>query len=241
MLEIIATSAQDALMIAEGGADRIELVSSLSEGGLTPGYDVMRQVISAVNIPVNVMIRPHSASFIYSEVDLLCMIEGIEQAKACSANGVVFGMLTADEEVDLPSLERLLKYCGELEVTFHRAIDDAADILAATRLVAATPIRRVLSSGGSGESGGLGAGTNPGRATENLATLCQMQAILSVRGKALLVGGGVNQQNCRSILESTGARELHVGTGVRYGFSPHGAIDLAAVQNLVQTLKASQK
>jgi len=235
MLEIIATSVQDALIIAEGNADRIELVSALSEGGLTPSYDVMRQVISAANIPVNVMIRPHSTGFIYSEEDLLGMIEDIRQARNYGANGIVFGMLTADGSVDLPILARLLAHCEGLEVTFHRAIDEAADILAATNLVAATPIRRVLSSGGSG--GSEGPGTRPGRATENLATLGQMQAILSAQGKALLVGGGVTLENCQHILQSTGALELHVGTGVRHGLSPHGTIDLTAVQELVRTLK----
>ena len=92
MLEIIATTVQDALIIAEGGADRIELVSALSEGGLTPSYGLMRQAINAANIPVNVMIRPHSAGFVYDEADLLCMIEDIKQARASGANGVVFGI-----------------------------------------------------------------------------------------------------------------------------------------------------
>lgn len=229
MLEIIATTVGDALLIEEGGADRIELVSALSEGGLTPSYGLMRQVISAVNIPVNVMIRPHSASFIYDEADLLCMIEDIKQANASGANGVVFGMLTADGNIDLPHLERLLEYCEGLEVTFHRVIDETADILAATRRVATTPIRRILSSGGS----------NPGRAEGHLEVLHQMQAILSEKGKTLLVGGGVNRENCRAILQTTGASELHVGTGVRYGSSAYGAISLEAVQDLVRTFKAT--
>ncbi|HBE06225.1 MAG TPA: copper homeostasis protein [Firmicutes bacterium] len=231
MLEIIATTVQDALIIAEGGADRIELVSALSEGGLTPSYGLMRQAINAANIPVNVMIRPHSAGFVYDEADLLCMIEDIKQARASGANGVVFGMLTADGDIDLPRLERLLEYCDGLEVTFHRAIDDATDILAATRLVAATPICRVLSSGG----------LDPGRAEEHLAVLHQMQAILSARGKRLLVGGGVTKENCRTILQSTGAPELHVGTAVRHGASAREAISLAAVQELVRHLGTASK
>ena len=93
MLEIIATSVEDAIVIEKGGADRIELVSALSEGGLTPSYGLVHRVIGAVNIPVNVMIRPHSLSFVYSDEDLLCMLEDIKQAKALGANGVVFGML----------------------------------------------------------------------------------------------------------------------------------------------------
>ena len=38
MLEIIAMTLEDAKTIEECGADRIELVSALTEGGLTPSY-----------------------------------------------------------------------------------------------------------------------------------------------------------------------------------------------------------
>lgn len=36
VLEVIAVNVEDARVAEEGGADRIELVSAMSEGGLTP-------------------------------------------------------------------------------------------------------------------------------------------------------------------------------------------------------------
>ncbi len=225
MLEIIATSVEDAIVIEKGGADRIELVSALSEGGLTPSYGLMHQVIGAGNIPVNVMIRPHSRSFVYSDEDLLCMLEDIQQAKALGANGVVFGMLDAQGNLAVPQLKMLLGHCQGLEVTFHRAIDQAKDILAATELLASMPIHRVLSSGG------------PGQAQSNLAILRQMRDILERQGKRLLAGSGISPQNCKNILRATRAHELHVGTSVRNNNSAFAGINLAAVKEMVQAYK----
>lgn len=70
VLEVIAVNVEDAKAAEEGGADRIELVSAMSEGGLTPSYGFMEQVLSQVSIPVYVMIRPHSRSFRYSADDI---------------------------------------------------------------------------------------------------------------------------------------------------------------------------
>jgi copper homeostasis protein len=217
MLEIIASTVEDAIVIEKGGADRIELVSALSEGGLTPSYGLIFQVVRAVNIPVNVMVRPHSRGFDYSENDLLCMLEDIRQAKALGANGVVFGMLDVKGNIAAPQLEALLGHCQGLEVTFHRAIDQARDILAATELLATMPIDRVLSSGG------------PGQAETNVAVLRQMREILDKRGKKLMAGSGISPINCQPILWTTHAHELHVGTSVRCGFSAFENVNPAAV------------
>lgn len=228
MLEIIATSVEDAILIEQGGADRIELVSALSEGGLTPSYGLMRRAIAAVNIPVNVIIRPHSQSFLYSDEDLLCMLADIQQAKALGANGVVFGMLDAQGNIAVHQLQALLKHCQGLEITFHRAIDQAKDILAATELLASMPIHRVLSSGG------------PGQAQSNLAVLRQMRDILESQGKKLLAGSGISPKNCKPILRATRAHELHVGTSVRNDYSTFAGINLAAVKEMVQAYKIAK-
>lgn len=229
MLEIIATTVEDAVLIERGGAGRIELISALAEGGLTPSYGLMRQVIQTVSIPVNVMIRPHSQGYTYSEADIRCMIEDIKQAKSLGANGVVLGALDREGRIDRGRLNQLLNHCGGLAVTFHRAMDEAANIIAATRLVASAPIHRVLSSGG------------PGKAEANLPVLRNMQAILAEKGKQLLVGSGVHKGNCQAILRATRARELHVGTGVRQGASPRGPINLQAVRETVSACKKARE
>ncbi len=127
MIEIIAATLEDVKRIQESGAGRIELVSALSEGGLTPSYSLIKRAVQTANIPVNVMIRPHSKSFIYTDEEIELMVEDIKIAKQLNVSGVVFGVLNEHNEICISSLEKLLEACDGIDVTFHKAIDELAD------------------------------------------------------------------------------------------------------------------
>lgn len=58
ILEICAASYNSALAAAAGGADRIEICSGLSEGGLTPSYGLLKSVLKIPNLKKHVLIRP---------------------------------------------------------------------------------------------------------------------------------------------------------------------------------------
>jgi len=49
------------------GADRIELCTELAVGGITPSYGTIQKVKEDLKIAVNVLIRPRSGDFSYSE------------------------------------------------------------------------------------------------------------------------------------------------------------------------------
>ena len=67
ILEVISTSPQDSRIIEESGAHRIELVSALEIGGITPPSSILRKSLEAVSIPTNVIIRHHNNGFFYSK------------------------------------------------------------------------------------------------------------------------------------------------------------------------------
>lgn len=131
ILEVIAVDAADAQAAEQGGADRIELVSAMSEGGLTPSYGLIEQVVSRVSIPVYVMIRPHSRSFCYNADDLQVMIQDIRAARELGAAGIVIGALTHEGGVHGSFLKACLLSAQRLGVTFHRAIDSSAHVVRA--------------------------------------------------------------------------------------------------------------
>ncbi|WP_214855422.1 MULTISPECIES: copper homeostasis protein CutC [unclassified Exiguobacterium] len=219
MLEIIASTVEEAVAAEQAGADRIELVSALSEGGLTPSYGLIRQVVSTVEIPVHVLVRPHSKSFVYSKSDEETIITDIDLIRELGAAGIVVGSLTADGRVDEGFLGRIIKHKGELSLTFHRAIDSSRDILEAAEVLADFPeVDRILTSGGQAT------------ALEGKETIARL--IADYPDLIILPGSGITLENAEALLEATKASELHVGSAVLQD----GAIQKEHVEALTRLL-----
>ena len=209
MLEVIATCIDDVQKIIEGGGQRIELVSALTEGGVTPSTALIKQAVRcADSIPVMVMIRPHAQSFVYAREDLEIMREDLEIALDCGAAGVVLGALTVKNELDRRALDFLLSINLQgKSATFHRALDHSADPVLTFEQLLDYPIDRVLTSGG------------PGNIMANLELL-KYFVTAGKRARPdkkikVMAGGGVNLNNACAIMQETGIEEIHVGTAVR--------------------------
>ncbi len=223
-IELIAATPADAKRIEAYGGDRIELVSALSEGGLTPSYGLMKKVIESVNIPVNVIIRPHSQSFFYSDEELELMSQDIKMARKLGANGVVIGALNEKNEICERGLNRLLEAAEGMEVTFHRAIDELDDPVEGVKILSRyKSINRILTSGGKG------------LLSENTGILRKM---IQYSGHIkILVGGGLNFENVKEIMKETSAPEYHFGTAVRFERSPFRNISEDSLEKLFKLLK----
>jgi len=227
LIEVIATSLSEVRAAAAGGADRIELVSGLIEGGLTPSLALVRQAAEASPIPVHVMVRPHSRSFVYDKDDVAVILEDVALIREAGAAGIAFGALTPDGTIDAELLKAVLERSGELAVTFHRAFDelDPARREEALRQLANYPrVTRVLTSGGREPAP---------QAMPQIAALVRATAELPIR---ILAGHGLTLDNAKRFVRETGARELHFGSAVRFGGSPMGAVDPARVARLKEAL-----
>ncbi|MFD9625260.1 copper homeostasis protein CutC [Peribacillus muralis] len=223
-IEFIATTIEDAIVIEQSGADRIELVSSLAEGGLTPSHAMIEAVVRSVKIPVNVMVRPHSQSFCYSERDLDIMKNDIRIIRTLGANGVVLGALNDKNEIHRSYLKELLAECAGLEVTFHRAIDDTADPIQSAEILSHYPeITTILTSGGHGDL--------PSR----MKTIQQMKAACG--HIAILVGSGLHKDNILSIDSELNTGHYHFGTAVRKNNSLIEGVQVEKAKEIVNLLK----
>ena len=149
LLEVCAGSIESAFNAQAANADRIELCTELSVGGLTPSKGMIQLVKEMVEIPVYVLIRPRSGDFCFSLLELEQMKEDVALCAEMGCEGVVIGALTPERRIHERMIYELMQEAGYMDVTFHRAFDAAQNPFEALDTLRELGIQRVLTSGGS--------------------------------------------------------------------------------------------
>jgi len=196
IFEVCAETLQACTAAREGGADRIELCSALSEDGLTASHGLIRAAVEQTGLPIHVLIRPRAGDFVYTNEEFSLMREDIIHARDLHASGVVIGILNSDSTVDIERTRQLVHLAGEMEVTFHRAFDLTLNLHAALEAVIATGCHRLLTSGGEPD---VIAGT---------ACLAQLVDLAADRIQ-VAAGGGVRVGNAALLVAATRVPHLH--------------------------------
>lgn len=209
ILEVCCGDLMSVIAAKEGGAQRIELCSALSEGGLTPSAALIAESLKARIAKVHVLIRPRNGDFLYTDEEVRLMEADIAAAVRAGADGIVIGALTPDGDVDIAACRRLVDAAGTASVTFHRAFDLCRDPWKSLEDVIALGCDRILTSG-----------LAP-TALEGIPTLRRLNDIAAGR-ITILAGGGINAGNARRIMDETGITELHasakrtIGSAMRF-------------------------
>ena len=197
----------------EGGADTIELCTSMEDDGLSPLSDSIAAARAA--FPRNglmVMIRPRAGDFVYTENDIREMETNIALAAAGGADGVVFGVIDEKGFIDEEGLQRLLQKSQSkgVSTTFHRAFDVLEDRFEGLEMLIDYGVDRILTSGVAwGHSGG---------ALEGEETLKDLVKAADGRIE-IVIGGSVSPVNAKEIVSSlgqfSGSVSLHAHSGVQ--------------------------
>lgn len=195
ILEVCAGDIESVRAAACGGADRVELCCALSEGGLTPSVGMIEEALTVDGIKVNVLIRPRSGDFIYSEAEMRVMIRDIETCRRLGVNGVVFGALTPDGEIDMEACRRMAQAAEGLHKTFHRAFDMCCDPRKAVNDIMELGCDRILTSG------------QEVSAMAGSALIHDLQ--VEFPDMIFIAAGGVIPSNVMEIAVDTGVREIH--------------------------------
>jgi copper homeostasis protein len=198
LLEISVASVEAAAAAERGGADRIELCSNLSVGGLTPDLALIRAARQQIQVPIFAMIRPRPGDFVYSPTEFAEMKNSIAAVSNAGASGLVFGILKADRTVDIESTRQLVDLAKPLPVTFHRAFDACPNLSQALEDVVRCGAFRILTSGGAGS------------APEGAA---KIKALVAAAGRRVTIipGAGINAGSILQLAAATRADELHSG------------------------------
>lgn len=193
--EVCIDSVAGALAAKQGGGDRLELCGDLSVGGVTPDFELVREVLAATDLPIMMMIRPRGGSFIYTPDEIKQMLAEIDAAKKLGVTGVVFGCLTAENKIDVALTQQLIDRARPLSVTIHRAFDEVTDPMQALTDVRNLGADRILTSG---------LAPTAAEGTDVLKRLIEKAGNVII-----MPGAGVRPENARQILAETGATEIH--------------------------------
>jgi copper homeostasis protein len=150
------------------------------------------------------MIRPRGCDFLYRPEELDVMGEDIRIAKDLGADGVVFGCLTTDGNIDRSQTEQLIKLARPLQVTFHRAFDMSINPAQGLEDLVALGVDRVLTSG------------QEASALEGLALISALHKQAAGRIR-IMAGGGITPQNVKRLIDSTGITEVHLSARTSVG------------------------
>ncbi|MGL5268453.1 MAG: copper homeostasis protein CutC [Spiroplasma sp.] len=221
-LEVIAKNLKDVIKINKTQANRIEFCRKLEVGGLTPRCWIIRLAARISNLPINVMLRPSSKSFNYSEKDFAKMLKVAEFLEKTKVNGIVFGILDKNNEIDVQRMKQVIAKIPSKEKIFHKAFDKVNNFEYALDVLAKLKMDAVLTAAGENNI------------NQNLATLKKLTAMKKL---TIIGGGGITFDNIKKI--SCVVNDVHVGRTVRKNNSWKSDIDLVKINQLSDLIKNS--
>jgi copper homeostasis protein len=224
LLEVIVCSVNDAIAAESGGADRLEVICRYDVGGLTPPVELVREIATAVCLPLRVMLRQTEPFEVQDEREIEALCEAARTFAGMRVDGLVLGFLKVGW-IDHDLVARVLACAPNLQATFHRAFEELGDPLRAIgELKRHRQIDRILTSGGG----------DPWPEKRGRFATWQQAARPEID---ILVGGGTDAGVIKLLKPSTGIREFHVGKAVREGQRIDGDVSSERVRALVELLE----
>jgi len=197
LLEMCCGSAEDAIISAQNGADRVELCSNLFQGGLTPTLGTLQVVKAHANIPVMAMIRPRAGGFCYTETEMEVARADAKILRDAGADGLVFGFLHGDGTVDENRTRAMVELAEGKTTVFHRAFDVTPDWKRALETLIRLGVTRVLTSG---------------QESDVFFALDTIAEMIRFAGNAIeiLPGAGITLRNVSRVAAETGCSQIHL-------------------------------
>ena len=215
-LEVIATSVEDGIAAECGGADRLEVVSTMEADGLTPTVDLVRQLRDAVAIPLRVMLRTRP-DFLAGVRDADVLAQAAGRMRAIGVHHFVFGFLTTDSQVDSDAIRSLCSAASPAAWTFHRAFDHVTDPRATVSLCGGFPSLDFVLSAGSPD------GVDKG------CSVLQERASWQTSSLRWIAGGGLRLAHVPALC-AAGITQFHCGRAVRAGQRWNAPVDESLVR-----------
>jgi copper homeostasis protein len=217
-LEVVVLTAGDCAGAAEGGADRLELLTAADRGGLTPDLETIAAVRAATALPLRVRLRLRE-DWTSTGGELTRLVGLARTLRDEGVDGFTFGFVAPDLEVDLSLTEALAAGLDGAPWAFHRAFDQVLNRVRAYRDLVGLP----------GLDGILTAGSARG-VEFGLDELCREASSAPDVAALVVAGGGLRPEDV-PWLARAGVRAFHVGQSVRPGGSSKAYVDAGLVRS----------
>jgi copper homeostasis protein len=236
-LEVCIDSVAGLDVAAASAADRAELCSALTVGGLTPSYGLMAAA-AAKDLPCFVLIRPREGDFCYNRREIDVIRRDIDTVRSLQLAGVVIGASRPDGTLDEVTLRQLVEHAAGLPAVLHRAFDLVPDFRAALDAAISLGFKRVLTSGGTPD------------APDGAPVIRQLVDQAGNRIE-IMAGSGLNPDNVAQFVRATGVPAVHSSCSspvnnsqrtVELGFAPVSSrsTDARVVAAMLSALAAAR-
>lgn len=210
LLEVLALHAADAQRAEEGGADRVQLIGSLADAGMSPEPALVENVRDATSIQVRVLLRLRDG--FGTDGGEVTRLRGLAASYLdAGADGIVMGFLNGHGEIDAEVLTAILAD-GDWPWTCHRAVDHALDSDRAWRTLSGLPrLDAVLTAGSARDlEHGLDDLIARARTSPEAAALIQAGGDLKAEHVPWLVRAGVRSFHITSAARPLGSWKAYV-------------------------------
>jgi copper homeostasis protein len=216
LLEVLVLHPADAERAEAGGAQRLEVASSLVDG-MSPEPALVGQVRRATSLPIRVVLRLRPGYG--TDGAEVARLKGLlSNYRAVGADGVVLGYLNAHTEVDTNVVAEIVSEHSDLRWTFHRAVDACISSNRAWRDLRGLPgLDQVLTAGSArGVSEGL----------DDLVARARGDEFAHA---VIMAGGGLLPEHVPWLVRA-GIRAFHIGVAARPLGSPKAYVDPGLVR-----------
>lgn len=198
VIEICAGSYQDCITAYKGGAQRVELNSALSVGGLTPSIATLKRVKKETSLKVICMVRIRAAGFCYDKDDIELMLEQAKLLLENGADGIAFGFLNEDGTIHKTATKQMIDliHFYHKEAVFHRAFDITKDPFQAIETLIDLKCDRILTSG------------QKSKAMQGMELIKDLQEKYGQQIE-ILAGSGMNHKNIQEMKNYTKIKQVH--------------------------------
>ena len=203
LMEICCGSAEDAIVAARNGADRVELNNNLFQGGLIPSVGTLQVVKQHTGIPVMAMVRPRAGGFCYTDIEMETARADARALLDAGADGLVFGFLHGDGTIDEDRTRAFVELAEGKPCVFHRAIDVVPDWKRGLDTLIRLGVTRVLTSG---------------QESDVFFALDTIREMIAFAGDAIeiLPGAGITLRNVDRVVKETGCSQIHLACHKAY-------------------------